>query len=147
MPIAEALDRGKQEVVKLVNELDDGQWRYAYDEGKWSIGRLLYHMLDTERIMCYRALSFARGQQTTLPGYDHDLFAEGVDLERSTRQLFLQEYEHMRNGTALMFQGFSVDQLEKVAYFNDLHIGVRQMARLIVGHEQHHLEILRTRYL
>lgn len=146
-PIAEALQKGKQKVQEVVANLGVDQWEYAYAQGKWSIGQLFYHMLDTERIMCYRALSFARGQHAELPGYDHDRFAEGIDIQRSTKDLFIQEYECIRTGTILMFQGFTDQQLERVAHFNGLHIGVGQMARLIAGHEQHHLEILRSSYL
>ena len=145
--ITEALEKGRQGVVELTANLTEDQWKFAYDEGKWNVGQLLYHMLDTERIMCCRALSFARGQKSELPGYDHDVFAEGVDIVFSTKNLFLKEYDCMRKGTMLMFQGFSSDQLQKVAHFNGLHIEVGDMARLIAGHEQHHLEILRTRYL
>ena len=143
----DALHNSGQEVLELVTNLDDDQWKYAYDDGKWSMGQLFYHLLDTERIMCYRALCFARGQQIELPGYDHTVFAESVDETLATKDLFTKEYNYLRQGTILMFNGFNSEQLKRQAHFNGLHIEVGQMARLITGHEQHHLEIIRSRYL
>jgi len=77
----------------------------------------------------------------------NNVFAENVDENHATKDLFIKEYNYLRKGTILMFNGFNSEQLNRQAHFNGLHIEVGQMARLITGHEQHHLEIIRSRYL
>src|SRR5215470_7951321 len=48
----------------------DGELRYA--PGKWSLKEALGHVVDTERIMTYRALRIARGDRTPMPGFEQD---------------------------------------------------------------------------
>ena len=73
-----------QKLLKSPPHCDLIKWQYSYENDKWSIGQLLYHLLDTERIMSYRALTFARGEQIELPGYNHESYAKEIDLSFST---------------------------------------------------------------
>lgn len=145
--VGDLLQKNATKIIKIASNLDSIKWQYSYENDKWSIGQLLYHLLDTERIMSYRALTFARGEQIELPGYNHESYAKEIDLSFSTADLFVQEYELLRRGTILLFQGFTTQQLDRIAHFSNQKIAVRQLQRLIAGHESHHLEILCKRYL
>lgn len=145
--VGDLLQKNATKIIEIASNCDLIKWQYSYEKDKWSIGQLLYHLLDTERIMSYRALTFARGEQIELPGYNHESYAKEIDLSFSTPDLFVQEYELLRRGTILMFQGFTTQQLDRIAHFSNQKIAVGQLQRLIAGHESHHLEILCQRYL
>ena len=55
--------------VSFLNDIPAEQWDYRYDEGKWSIKEVVQHIIDAERIFCYRALCIARKDKTPLPGF------------------------------------------------------------------------------
>src|SRR2546421_7365352 len=59
----------------------DGSFRYA--PGKWTVKEVLGHITDTERIFTYRALRFARSDQTLLPGFEQDDYVRSGGFGRS----------------------------------------------------------------
>src|SRR5271163_1566057 len=64
-------DQRRQTLLLLSGRPEaDGDLRYAPD--KWSLKEVFGHLNDTERIMSYRALRIARGDQTPIGGYEQD---------------------------------------------------------------------------
>ncbi|MBL0155563.1 MAG: DinB family protein [Bryobacterales bacterium] len=57
-----------QPVAALLEGVSEERGEYRYDAGKWSVKEALGHIIDTERIMAYRALRVARNDATELPG-------------------------------------------------------------------------------
>ena len=64
-----------EEVRSAFGRFPEARGSYRYAPGKWSVKELLGHLSDTERIFCYRALRFARGDATPLPGFDENAYA------------------------------------------------------------------------
>ena len=60
--------------------LSDDKLMYRYAKDKWTIKEVLIHLVDMERIYTYRALRFARNDQTELPGFDdkHYVYHSGA---------------------------------------------------------------------
>ncbi len=140
-------DEGRKQIKKLVAELDDDQALYRYEKGKWSIKEVLGHLTDTERIMGYRALCFARNDSTELPGYDHDQYvAEANFDDRQLRALF-EDYETVRSSTISLFQSFTDQMLQRRGTASGNPFSVRALGFVIAGHEIHHLDIIREKYL
>jgi hypothetical protein len=115
-----------------------------YAPGKWSLKQVLGHLIDSERVFSYRALSFARGDTSDLPGMDPDTFqihaaANSVSLEN----LFL-EYTFLRQANVLMFEALPEVAWMQVGVASDAQVSVRALAHIIVGHELHHLNILKA---
>lgn len=135
--------------------LIDGFWSsiseekacFRYAEGKWSIKELLQHIMDTERVFNYRALSVARGENQTLMGYDHDEYALSSKADSRRWKDILTEYKAVRQATTLLFKSFDNQQLDLIGQANGLPLSARSAGFIIVGHEMHHLSILKERYL
>src|SRR5678816_3886502 len=57
---------------ELILSMNEEKLNYRYAENKWTIKEILVHIIDDERIYAYRALRFARNDQTELPGFEQD---------------------------------------------------------------------------
>jgi hypothetical protein len=105
--------------------------------------------MDTERIFTYRALRFARMDQTQLPGYDEDAYALVVNPKANKRKLqeMLTEYTLIRQSTLALFQTFSTTELLQGGIASDAYMSVRAIGFILIGHQNHHQHIFEERYL
>ena len=135
------------QVRRLVSSLPEETLTYRYASGKWSIKEILVHIVDDERIYAYRALRFARGDREELPGFEQDDYARtsGAD-ERSLTSIFA-EYEAVRQATIALFDGLPDEALERSGVADGKVMSVRAAAYHIAGHELHHLNVIRERYM
>jgi len=121
--------------------------RYRYAEGKWSIREMLGHMIDTERIFGYRAVCIARGEQTSLPGFDENTYVANASFDDVPLEELLDEFVHVREGHVAMFRHLAPDAWRRVGTANSHPLSVRALAFVMAGHVRHHLSVLRERYL
>ncbi|MFT4780242.1 MAG: hypothetical protein ACJAU0_000982 [Flavobacteriales bacterium] len=142
------LQNSQERLVSVLHGLSENQWNHSYDEGKWTVKEVIQHCIDTERIMSYRALAFARGEKLSLPGYDEDAYAEESKAGLRDAAFLLSEYEIVRASTVMLFDSFTEEMLHRLGHFSGEHqLKVFQFAELISGHETHHLSVLKERYL
>ena len=88
MNLLKALQEQGDTFSAFLASLPAEKWDYRYAEGKWTIRQVVQHCIDAERIFAYRALRFARKDQTPLPGFDENLYAEYARVEqRSPKDL------------------------------------------------------------
>lgn len=141
------LDSGKAEVVALVSQLSDKEAQFSYEPKKWSIKETLGHMTDTERILGFRALVFARGEVQQLAGFDQDQYVKLANFNDQSIADLLSQYETVRKATCQLFESFAPDVLLNRGTASGSPFTVRALGYIIAGHELHHLEILKTRYI
>ena len=120
--------------------------RYRYAPGKWTPKEILLHLADDERIYAYRALRFARGDGTELPGFDQDPYAAASGAEARALESLLAEHAAVRASTLSLFANLPDTALTRSGVANGARVTVRALAWHIAGHELHHLKILRERY-
>ena len=120
---------------------------FAYKEGKWTVKEVLLHITDTERIFAYRALRIARKDKTPLPGFDQDVFVAQSNATSRPITSILEEYKAVRTATVTMFESFSDEVLKRKGCASESEVSVRALGFMIVGHEKHHQQIIKERYL
>jgi hypothetical protein len=119
--------------------------RYAAD--KWSIRQVLNHVTDTERAFAFRALWFARGFSAPLPDYDQNIAAAGAEADRISWADHIEEFRRVRLASISLFRNMPSDAWMRSGIASNNRFSVRAMAFITAGHVEHHLNILRERYL
>ena len=119
--------------------------RYAPD--KWSIKELVGHVIDGERIFAYRALRFARNDRTELEGFEQDDYVLNANFDACSLQELSEEFEHVRRANLLMLSHLDAESWQRRGIASGGEISVLALAYIIAGHENHHMGILKTRYL
>ena len=142
-----ALAASEEYIVNFMLSLKEQQLNHRYQPGKWSIKEMLVHMADTERIFAYRALRFARNDKTDLPGFDENAYAEQSKAEGRAITSILAEYAAARQATIELFKGFDDEMLGRTGTASGRSVSVRALGFAILGHEIHHLNIIKQRYL
>ncbi|HEV2801092.1 MAG TPA: DinB family protein [Pyrinomonadaceae bacterium] len=131
----------------LLGGVPEEQAGFRYEAGKWSIKELVGHIIDGERIFAYRALRFARGDQTPLPGFEQDDYIRNAAFDACTLSALAAEFESVRRSTLFLFEHLDDAAWMRKGLASDNEVSVRALAYIIAGHELHHMRILRERYL
>ena len=145
-PIRE-LKEGKRQMLRLIRKLNRKQLAYRYEEGKWTIKEILVHLMDGERVFCYRALRFARNDKTELPGFEEKEWAPNSKATGRKIRSMLREYSAVRDATIELFSNFDKEMLNRSGVANGNPISVRSLVYIVAGHEIHHMGIIREKYL
>lgn len=147
IPLLQAISSGLTKTAIFFDNFPSGKWDYRYMEGKWTPKDILQHLIDTERIFAYRALNIARNRDSLLPGFDENLFAKSAGASFKTAVSLKEDYLAVRNASVSLFKSFSNFELCQIGIASEKPISVRALGFLICGHEIHHLNILKERYL
>ncbi len=142
-----ALDRQIMGSLTTLRGISQEKSLHRYAPGKWSIKETIGHLVDAERVFTYRAMRFARKDQTPLSGFDQDPYVAAGDFDARRWTDLVDEFEHVRRCTSLFFRGLSPDAAMRSGVANNAAITVRALGYVIAGHELHHIGILRDRYL
>jgi uncharacterized damage-inducible protein DinB len=135
------------ETKALISTLTEEQLRYRYAEGKWTIKDILLHLSDCERVIIYRAMRFARADTTELPAFDENLFVDNAGANTRTTESLLAELEAFRNASIVFITSLDDAALDRKSTANNYKTSVRLLVNHLYGHHQHHLNIIRERYI
>lgn len=141
-----ALEKATEEIQHFLPLLPEAKADFEYAAGKWTVKELLQHMIDTERIMAYRALTIARGDKVALPGFDENAYVRMADTTFRTISDLRVELLHVRKSSLCLFQNFGEASFRRQGIANNQPVTVLALAYIIAGHQRHHFNILRERY-
>ena len=145
--LIEQLKDSLNNTLALIKSLSEEKLNYKYQEDKWSIKNVLVHIIDDERIYAFRALAFARNDKTNFPGFEQDDYAKFADTNQRSIENILAEYAAIRKATITLFEGFSEIALKRIGTANGNNTSVRALGYHILGHELHHIEVIKKHYL
>ncbi len=123
---------------------NSGDKRYASD--KWSIKEVVGHVIDIERVFGQRALFFARKTPGPLPGIEQDDWMKVATFGNRRLADLADEFETVRRSNRYVVRHLDAEAGMRRGVASEREFTVRGIAYIILGHERHHLEILKTRY-
>ncbi len=145
--VLNALAESHLETLKLIESIPPNHENYSYSEGKWTIKEVLIHCMDTERIFCTRALSFARGETQPSQSFDENKYATNSEANLRLLSDIKEEWINLRGSTISLFKTFSSNKLFSKGIMPAGELTVNEIGIAISGHSLHHLFIIKERYL
>lgn len=145
--LMDMLQRQLKNFPQFIESIPEDKLSFAYDKKKWTLIEVLLHIIDTERVFQYRALRFSRGDKTPLPGFDQDLYILGSNAQRRSKESIIEEYKNVRRATIALFANLDTKKLELTGMASDFEWSVAMLGFVICGHQKHHRNIVRERYL
>ncbi len=142
-----AIRKNSKKFRQLLKAIPEKKSGYAYADGKWTLKQLLQHIIDAERIFTYRALWFARQDEQPLSGFDENAWASHADASGREWKEMIDEFRAVRKSTEYLFTSFSDDELRGSGLSGGNLINVTALGYVCVGHVDHHMRIIRERYL
>jgi hypothetical protein len=141
-----ALEEQSAETQKLLTSLDDGKAAHRYAEGKWSVKEVVGHVTDAERVFAYRALAIGRGETQSLPGFDENEYVRNADFDAWKIGDLAEQYALVRKSSIVMYRNFPDEAWTRRGISNGKPVLASALAWITVGHERHHMKIMRERY-
>jgi hypothetical protein len=145
--LGELMARQIDETMTYYRGLTEAQAGQRYAPDKWTVKQVLGHLADTERVMQYRALGVARGDQSSFPSFEQDDYAATANADARSWVSLLDDLKAVRQSSVQLFRPLDDAALDRVGKVNQKAITARALGYIIVGHERHHLAILKDRYI
>ena len=134
-------------VQSFILSLPEEKLTYRYAEKKWTIKEILVHIMDDERIFAYRALRIARNDKTPLPGFEQEDYVPYSRANERSLACIFKEFKTIRNATISLFSNLKKEDFLRTGIANNHPVSVRALAYHIAGHELHHINVIKERYL
>ncbi|HEX8377946.1 MAG TPA: DinB family protein [Pedobacter sp.] len=131
----------------FLKSIPQAKINYAYAEGKWTVKEVLGHIIDTERIMSYRLLRFARNDASPLPGFQENDYVKNSHYATQDFNLLIEEMLALRKANLYLFNSLIDEELERRGVANNSPLSVRALLFILAGHLKHHVGVLKERYL
>jgi len=145
--IFEILTKQLQQAAQLLELFPEEKGTHRYATGKWSVKEVIGHVCDTERVLSYRAMCFARNEAAPLPAMDENAYVSSGHFNRRPMQDILQEFHYLRQGNILLFKSFDAETQMRLGTASGFAFTVRALPYIIAGHAQHHFRFLKEHYI
>jgi hypothetical protein len=135
-------DRFARSVASMTEK--EAGFRYALD--KWSVKELVGHVCDAERIFAYRMLRVGRGDATPLPGFEENDYVVAARSDDRRMPDLLDEWQAVRSATSALVRALPSEAWANRGTSNGHPVSTRALLYIVLGHADHHLNVLHTRY-
>jgi len=145
--LIEGYRKGKKDMIDLVNSIPEEKMSFRYQPEKWSINELIQHLIDTERVFMYRCFRIARNDKTELAGFEQDDFIKPSEADLKSKAEILEEFSINRDNSIALLKSLSEKNLAFIGNANGGNASARSIAFTVLGHDMHHTNIIKQRYL
>ncbi len=144
--VIQILEKQVTDFPSFVNSLVE-KADYAYAPGKWTIKELIGHMVDTERILSFRLLCFARGEKAAIPGFEEDEYVANAHFHDRSLASLADEFSLVRKANMYLISSLNDDELNQIGNANGKDMSARALVFILAGHVIHHTKVIKDRYL
>lgn len=145
--VAASIAENTKTVTAFLEQLPAGKWNYVYAPGKWTITEMLQHIIDAERVFVYRALTFARMDQTPLPAFEEDDWANSANQAGRSAESVFAEFKLLRASTEAFYSFLTEAELKAEGSANNNVCNTLALGYILAGHAAHHMNVIKERYL
>jgi hypothetical protein len=145
--LVDGLEEGLENTIRFFESIPAQKLEYRYEEGKWTIKEIINHIIDSERVFAYRALRCARHDKTEVAGFDENDYTLASNANTRTIKDLIEEYKVVRQSSILLYKTFDSAILKRTGKAGGGDVSVRALGFLMAGHEKHHCQVIRERYL
>ncbi|WP_461444487.1 DinB family protein [Maribacter sp.] len=133
--------------VTLLKSIGEEKATYRYAPTKWSIKQIMGHITDHERIKMFRAFQLSRNERVELWGYDQNLLVANSRFDELSLEQLLTDISSVRKASLSFIDTLSERQLKKKGKARHYEITLEEFLKSIIGHERHHINIIKENYL
>ncbi len=141
------LERQLGDTLSLFRGVPEARWGHRYAEGKWTVRQVLNHVIDAERVFAYRVLRAVRNDPTELPGFDEGPWAATARADDRTMADLCGEFAMVRGANLALFTAMNDEEAARRVVANGRAVTARALVWICAGHERHHGNVVRERYL
>lgn len=145
--LLEALKNSRDYTLKLMSTVPAEKENFSYGEGKWTIKQVMCHIADCERIYAYRALRFSRRDNTKLAGFEEDEYAVNANVSGRSLKEIIEEFKSIRESTIKLYEYMTDEMLDFKGVANEMLYSPRSLGWMGAGHNMHHCNFIKERYL
>ncbi|MTI86998.1 MAG: DinB family protein [Balneolaceae bacterium] len=145
--IIETLNSQMHEFYTFINTIPGEKAFSSYEKGKWTIKQIVGHLIETERVFAHRALCFSRRTPYDLPSMKQDDWVKYSNHNSRKLSNLGNEYLAVRISSIHLFQNMTKEMLSLKGTASGVEFTVRSIPFIIAGHELHHLDIIKEKYL
>jgi uncharacterized damage-inducible protein DinB len=145
--ILECFEDNMMDFQDMILSVPKKKLEFRYAEGKWTIKEIIQHLIDCERIFCFRALCIARGDKNALPGFEENDYAANSFANQRDIDSLLDEYDKVRDCTIAFYNSLDKSVYANTGVSNNNPMSVRAVAYIIAGHELHHMGVIEEKYI
>ncbi|WP_136480821.1 DinB family protein [Cognatitamlana onchidii] len=145
--LLELYERGMTQVVEFFKSIPKEKIAYKYEVGKWSVKEVFQHIIDTERVFMHRCFRISRHDSAPLAGFNQNDYIQPAQVHKKTLNALIEEYRAVRNNSIVFLKSVSKEDLTHIGNANGSAMSGRAAAFAVIGHERHHIQILKERYL
>jgi len=133
--------------INILKAINDEKAAHRYEPNKWSVKQVVGHITDHERIKMFRAFQLSRNENVQLWGYDQDLLVKNSRFDDLKIEFLVSDFRNVRAASLSFIQSLSEEQLKRKGSARQYEITLEDFLKSIIGHERHHLEIIKEKYL
>ena len=145
--IIDYLEEQTKQVVQLFNTITLAQSNFQYQPGKWSVKEVIGHLVDSARVLGCRAMCIARKETQSLPGFEQDDYVRAANFAYRNLDSLIDEFHHLRQANIILFKSLDEETTKIMGTADGKPVSVRALIYIIAGHTDHHINVLKERYL